>query len=155
MSYIFTFKFNFTCDALVFSEYFTNHTKNILISGRARKNLRSFIPVPAEPKKDDDKKTDLEDEKKVDCDKCKEDKCEDCITDQKHDKNDDLKKVLPMPGRKLRRPRKNRKAVHKLEQGQCFFPMSMSMLYGPLGDSTADVTPPAFPYNVTFKQVGT
>lgn len=31
--------------------------------------------------------------------------------------------------------------------------MSMSMLYGPLGDSTAEVVPPAFPYNVTFRQV--
>lgn len=114
--------------------------------------MRSFIPVPAEPKREDDKKTDLEDDKKTeaDCDKCKEDKCDDCV-DQKHDKGDDLKKALP--GRKLRRPRKNRKAVHKQEGGQCFFPMSMSMLYGPLGDSTADVTPPVFPYNVTFKQV--
>lgn len=127
---------------------------NLFISGRARKNLKSFIPVPTEPKRDEDKKTDLEDEKKGDCDKCKEDKCEeDCNIDQKLDKHEDLKKVLPLPGRKLRRPRKNRKAVHKQDHGQCFFPMSMTLLYGPLGDSTAEMTPPAFPYNVTFKQV--
>lgn len=106
-----------------------------------------------EPKRDDDKKTDLEDDKKGDCNKCKEDKCEDCTIDQKLDKHEDLKKVLPLPGKKLRRPRKNRKALHKQDHGQCFFPMSMSMLYGPLGDSTSEVTPPAFPYNVTFKQV--
>lgn len=58
----------------------------------------------------------------------------------------------PLPGRKIRRPRKNRKAVHK-QEGQCFFPMSMSILYGALGDPAAEATPPLFPYNVTFKQV--
>lgn len=93
---------------------------------------------------------DLDDDKKGDCDKCKEDKCEDCSIDQKLDKHDDLKKVS---AKRMRRPRKNRKAVQKQEQGQCFFPMSMTMLYGPLGDSTSEVTPPVFPFNVTFKQV--
>lgn len=58
----------------------------------------------------------------------------------------------PLPGRKIRRPRKNRKAVNK-QEGQCFFPMSMSILYGALGDPAAEATPPLFPYNVTFKQV--
>lgn len=105
--------------------------------------------MPTEqPKTEDEKKAEDED-KKDDCDKCKAEKCDDCV-DQKQDKNDDKK---PMAGRKLRRPRKNRKAVNKPEQGKCFFPMSMSMLYGPLGDPGAEASPPAFPYNVTFKQV--
>lgn len=113
--------------------------------------MRSFIPVPIEPPKaEEEKKSELEDDKK-DCDKCKEQKCEDChIEKEEHDKMEEDKK--PLPGRKIRRPRKNRKAVNK-QEGQCFFPMSMSILYGALGDPAAEATPPLFPYNVTFKQV--
>lgn len=91
----------------------------------------------------------LED-KKLDCDKCKEEKCDDCSgSEQKLEKDDDKK---TLSGRKVKKPRKNRKALNKPE-GQCFFPMSMSMLFGPIGDMAADDTPPSFPYNVTFKQV--
>lgn len=140
------------CLLILYLNYLNNF-KIQFVTGRARKNLRSFIPVPSEPKRDEDKKTDLEDDKKVEsvCNQCKEDKiCDVCV--EKQDKTEDSKKMLP--GRKLKKPRKNRKAgVNKQEGGQCFFPMSMSMLYGPLGNSTADVQPPAFPYNVTFKQV--
>lgn len=113
--------------------------------------MRSFIPVPIKPPKaEEEKKSELEDDKK-DCDKCKEQKCEDChIEKEEHEKMEEGKK--PLPGRKIRRPRKNRKAVNK-QEGQCFFPMSMSILYGALGDPAAEATPPLFPYNVTFKQV--
>lgn len=113
------------------------------------------MPIPLEqPKTEEDKKADS-DEKKLDCNKCKEDKCEDCISvDQKidkDDKEDDSKKTLS--GRKLRKPRKNRKSINKQELGQCFFPMSMSIMFGPLRDSKSDVINMGFPYNVTFKQV--
>lgn len=125
------------------------------IAGRARKNLKSFVPVPSEiPKTDDEKKSELGDDKKLVCDKCKEDKCDDCSNvdiDPKQDKDDDSKKNLG--GRKVRRPRKNRKAVNKQDHGQCFFPMSMAMLYGPLAAPAPESTPLTFPYNVTFKQV--
>lgn len=111
--------------------------------------------MPAEPvKTEDDKKKDSENKKAESSNaKCKEDSFEDCgPADPKLDKNEsDPKK--PLGGRKLRRPRKNRKALQKPEQGQCFFPMSMSMLYGPLGDQIAGMPLPSFPYNVTFKQV--
>ncbi|XP_047512548.1 7SK snRNA methylphosphate capping enzyme bin3-like [Pieris napi] len=118
---------------------------NLLI-GRARKNLHSFIPVPLpQPKGDDEKKTeDLHDDKKLHCDKCKEEKC-DCSASEQKEKEDDKK------GRKIKRPRKNRKAIGKPE-GQCFFPMSMSMMYGPMGNVPEETTPATFPYNVTFKQ---
>lgn len=99
---------------------------------------------------DDEKKPD-EDDKKTGCDKCKMEKCNECNVDHKHDKVDDPKRALP--GKRLRRPRKNRKSLHKQDQGQCFFPMSMSILFGPLGDPAAKASPPTFPYNVTFKQV--
>lgn len=126
------------------------------ISGRARKNLRSFIPVPSEHiKAEEDKKPEIEDDKKTDCEKCNEAKCDDYVAanskNENRDKSEDSKK--PLPGRKLRKPRKNRKASHKQDQGQCFFPMSMSMLYGPLGDGAVETIPLSFPYNVVFKQV--
>lgn len=96
--------------------------------------------MPAESKVDDDKKLhDSLEAKKCDNIECKDEKCDDCS-----DKDDSKR-------RKIKRPRKNRKAVGK-EQGQCFFPMSMSMLFGPLGDQIGHTTP-VFPYNVTFKQV--
>ncbi|KAL4710753.1 hypothetical protein ACJJTC_004398 [Scirpophaga incertulas] len=123
---------------------------------RAKKNLKSFVPIPSQaPKTEEDKKPE-EEEKKADCDKCKETKCDDCdkckeakcddCAESKHDKEDSRKNH----GKKMRRTRKNRKATHA--HGQCFFPTSMSMLYGPLGDSSLSVAPPTFPYNVTFKQ---
>ncbi|XP_063821838.1 7SK snRNA methylphosphate capping enzyme bin3-like [Ostrinia nubilalis] len=111
--------------------------------GRARRHLQTFVPVPEVPKIEEKKPEDQE--KKADCDKCKEGNCEECPPK----KADDVKKI---PGRKLRRPRKNRKSMHRQEQGQCFFPMSMSMLYGPLCDPATLLPPPTFPYNVTFKQ---
>ncbi|CAH2251014.1 7SK snRNA methylphosphate capping enzyme bin3-like [Pararge aegeria] len=119
--------------------------------GRARNSLRSLIPVPLEqPKTEDEKKTDVDD-KKSECDKCKDEKCEDCTTaDHKPDKEDDPKKNPT--GRKLRKPRKNRKSINKQEQGQCFFPMSMSMMFGPIGEPKTDVSTIGFPFNVTFRQ---
>ncbi|XP_053625237.1 7SK snRNA methylphosphate capping enzyme bin3-like [Plodia interpunctella] len=114
-----------------------------VLIGRARKNLQSFIKVPTDQPKEDESR---EDKKSVNCDKCKDEKCEDCATDQKQDK-EDPKKIM---GKKLKK-RKNRKSVHRQDPGQCFFPMSMSMLYGPLGNSAAESTSLTFPHNVTFK----
>ncbi|KPI91541.1 putative methyltransferase bin3 [Papilio xuthus] len=123
-----------------------------LLIGRARKNLKAFIPVPTElPKIEEEKKLEgeVEEEKKIDCDQCKELKCDGCAsTEQKQDKSEEKKSLS---GRKIRKPRKNRKAVNKQDHGQCFFPMSMSVLFGPL-DNTTEVAPPVFPYNITFKQ---
>lgn len=115
---------------------------------------------------DEDKKyLDLSDKKPECVNQCKEEKCDctdkpdDCTNkpdnkpddctekpDDCCDKPDDGKK------RKIRKPKKNRKAFNKL-QGQCFFPMSMSMLFGPLGAMRDNVSLPAFPYNISFKQV--
>ncbi|XP_004930468.1 7SK snRNA methylphosphate capping enzyme bin3 [Bombyx mori] len=117
-----------------------------VLIGRARKNLQSFVavPPPEPPKTDCDKKTDVED-KKIDCNKCHQEKCDD-FCEQK-EKADDPKKTIP--GRKLKKPRKNRKSFYKHEQGQSFFPMSMSMLYGPIRDLLPELL--TFPHNVTFK----
>lgn len=118
-----------------------------LFPGHARKKLRSFVPVPQEQSKADD-------EKKMDeCDKCNVNECVDCVTEgiKQEEGKDDAKRV----GKKIRKPRKNRKANGK--EGQCFFPSSFPMLYGPLAASepstSAGVLPPIFPYNVSFKQV--
>lgn len=110
--------------------------------------------MPTEvPKIEEEKKLEgeVEEEKKVDCEQCKGLKCDSCVsTEQKQDKSEESKKTLS--GRKIRKPRKNRKAVNKQDHGQCFFPMSMSVLFGPL-DNTTEAAPPVFPYNITFKQV--
>ncbi|OWR50394.1 hypothetical protein KGM_213805 [Danaus plexippus plexippus] len=120
-----------------------------VLIGRARKNLKSFIPVPLHLPKEDDKKVDG-DEKQTDCDKFKEDKVEECTSNENIDKDDDSKKALPV--RKLKKPRKNRKSFHKQEQGQCFFPVSMAMMFGPLAEPKVEEPASGFPYNVTFKQ---
>lgn len=129
-----------------------------VLIGRARKNLRSFIPIPLEQTKIEEyKKSEVceveEEHKKPVCDKCVEEKCDACGTEaqrsEEGDKCEDVKKHLP--ARKLRKPRKNRKASHKQDQGKYFFPMSMSMMFGPLGDAANSLTP-SFPHNVTFKQ---
>ncbi|KAJ0180588.1 hypothetical protein K1T71_003992 [Dendrolimus kikuchii] len=126
-----------------------------VLIGRASKNLRSFVPIPSEQAKiEEDKKPEVEEDKKPECTKCNEKKCDNCVATPRktedRDKSEDSKK--PLPGRKLRKPRKNRKASHKQDHGQCFFPMSMPMLYGPLGDSSVEAVPLTFPYNVTFIQ---
>lgn len=121
-----------------------------MFSGRARKNLNSFIPVPIPPSKNEDEKKqgDQVDDTKPNCNKCTEEKCGECLTSEQKEKDDDKK----ISGRKIKRPRKNRKAVSKPE-GQCFFPMSMSMMYGPMGNVAEETTQATFPFNVTFKQV--
>ncbi|VVC99081.1 unnamed protein product [Leptidea sinapis] len=121
-----------------------------VLIGRAQKNLRSFIPIPAEELKADDEKKPEDVEKKLHCNKCKEEKCDGCSEPNlKMEHDDDTKKALT--GRKLKKPRKNRKSINKPE-GQFFFPMSMSMMFGPLGDFKVDINLPQFPYNVNFKQ---
>ncbi|XP_041977119.1 7SK snRNA methylphosphate capping enzyme bin3-like [Aricia agestis] len=119
--------------------------------GRARKNLQSFVPVPSEDAKTEDDKKLSGDKRECDkCDKaCDESKCQDFHMD-KQDKDEDAKKLLP--GRRLKKPRKNRKSINRPDQGQYFFPMSMSMMFGPLGSQPADMSTPVFPYNVMFKQ---
>ncbi|GBP37053.1 Probable RNA methyltransferase bin3 [Eumeta japonica] len=113
-----------------------------MLIARARKNLRSFIPVPSEPLK-------IEDDKKLqDGDKSTDDQpVVGTSQEQKLDKSEDEKKS--QHGKKIRRPRKNRKAG-KQEQ-QYYFPMSMSFMYGSLGMSIAEEPVPTFPHNVTFK----
>ncbi|XP_063378178.1 7SK snRNA methylphosphate capping enzyme bin3-like [Cydia fagiglandana] len=122
-----------------------------VLIGRARKNLKSFVPVPAESKTEDDKKAEMDDDKK-DCDKCTEEKCTDCSTSapKPADEKTGEDKKEGKNTRKVKKPRKNRKAG-KQEQ-RCYFPMSMSMLYGPLCSASLEPTPPVFPHNVTFKQ---
>lgn len=118
-----------------------------VLIGRAKKSLNTYVPVPLQQKH-------LDEDRKVDeCDTCAEDKCDGCVPE--NEKQDTDKEDGKRSGKKLKKPKKNRKAVGKQEM-RCFFPNSFSMLYGPLAASTSVTTPeisqPTFPYNVTFKQ---